>query len=368
MADVADRVRALAGRSGLSQQEFAARIGLDSPKLSKSLAGVRRFSSLDLARIAETCSVTVDWLLTGEEDEFALAARGGTGTTASAALAEARRLVGLRRDLDSLGFRQGLRPLPTGNLAGSYVQVGYQLAALAAARIAATGAAPTDADLPGAVERAFGIDVAVSELGAGFDGVAVADRQVQLTVVARSSIPWRQRFTIAHELAHLLMGDEQGVHLDEDILDAAHQRLPSERRANAFAAALLMPEHGLRAAVGTAGLDDAGFSRLACDLRVSPSALAVRLESLRLIDAGRRDRFRRHSAMAAARLAGREAQLAADVVRAGRSRPPGLLAADAYRAYLEGATTLRIYAQVLDADPDALVDALEDAEQGPGSA
>ena len=363
MPTVADRVRELVGRSGLSQQEFATRIGLDNPKLSKSLSGVRRFSSLDLARIADLGTVTVDWLLTGEETELGVAARGVAGTTASAAVAEARRLANIRSDLAYLGYPQQFRLVAATDGGRGYVAQGERWAAFAQDRLLAARADVADPDLATVVERAFGVDVAVSELGIGFDGVAVRGPQVNLIVVGRSAVPWRQRFTIAHELGHLLLGDDQGVHLDEDVLNASHQKLPSERRANAFAAAFLMPQQRLREAVGSMGLDERGFAALTCDLRVSPNTLAYRLEGLRLVDAGRRDRFRRHSAMSAARLAGREADLAADVARAGAARPPGLLAHDAYQAYLAGATTLRLYAQVLGADPDVLADALENAER-----
>ena len=55
----------------------------------------------------------------------------------------------------------------------------------------------------------------------------------------------------------------------------------------------------------------------------------------------------------------------ADVARAGQSRPPGRLARDAYQAYLDGAATLRPYAEIIGADADALADALEN-EQEPG--
>lgn len=53
--------------ASLSQAAFAERVGLSPDKLSKSLSGVRRFSSLDLARIAEATGTTVDYLLGGRE-------------------------------------------------------------------------------------------------------------------------------------------------------------------------------------------------------------------------------------------------------------------------------------------------------------
>ncbi|MFL6054645.1 MAG: TetR family transcriptional regulator C-terminal domain-containing protein [Actinoallomurus sp.] len=65
MEDLTDRVYDVIRASGLSQREFGARIGLDSTKLSKSLRGVRRFRNEELARIAESCAVSVDWLLRG---------------------------------------------------------------------------------------------------------------------------------------------------------------------------------------------------------------------------------------------------------------------------------------------------------------
>lgn len=60
---VIDRVRKVMGAASLSQAAFAERVGLSPDKLSKSLSGVRRFSSLDLARIAEVTDTTVDYLL-----------------------------------------------------------------------------------------------------------------------------------------------------------------------------------------------------------------------------------------------------------------------------------------------------------------
>jgi IrrE N-terminal-like domain len=70
------------------------------------------------------------------------------------------------------------------------------------------------------------------------------------------------------------------------VFDRAQARDPGEAHANGFAAAFLMPEAKLRAAVGTVGLTEAAFAALACDLKVSPSALAIRLSGLRLIDSG----------------------------------------------------------------------------------
>lgn len=358
MPSTPDRVRDLIRESGLTQHDFAVRIGLDDSKLSKALGGSRRFSSLDLARIADLCAVTVDWLITGDQPPLAVAART-TGGSARRAVEEARRLATMRSDLSDLGFAQPWRPLETSIGTGGWTDQGARLAGAARARI--EGADQTD--LIGLVETMFGADVAVLDLGGGFDGLATSSDDVKLIVLATSAVPTRQRFTLAHELGHLLAGDDQGVHLDEDVFDRAQGKTPSELRANAFAAAFLMPEPALRAAVGSAGLTEQTFAALACDLVVTPSALAYRLKSLRLIDAGTGDRFSSLTARRAASLTGRGPDFARQVSEASRQRPPGLLTRDAYAAYDAGATTLRPYANLLGVDVEEVRRAL-DVENG----
>ena len=65
---VSERVRALIAATGRSQREYAAALGLDETKLSKSLAGRRRFSASELVAIARRGGVTVNWLLHGRDD------------------------------------------------------------------------------------------------------------------------------------------------------------------------------------------------------------------------------------------------------------------------------------------------------------
>ena len=208
-------------------------------------------------------------------------------------------------------------------------------------------------------EDVFGADVAIVALDAGFDGLAASSDEAKLIVLGTSQIPARQRFTLAHELGHLLAGDDQGVHLDRDVYDKAQAKDPSEMRANSFASAFLMPQDILREAVGQDGLTEQGFAALACDLKVTPLALAFRLKELRLIDSGTCDRYKSLSAAKAATITGRGEELARRVALANTPRPPGLLVRDAYAAYETGATTLRPYANLLGVDVDELRQALE---------
>jgi Zn-dependent peptidase ImmA (M78 family)/transcriptional regulator with XRE-family HTH domain len=382
MDAIPDRVRGLIGASGLSRGAFAQEIGLDDSKLSKSLSGVRRFSSLDLAAIAEFCHVTVDWLLTGEESALAVAARTTTGDARTASQA-ADWLATLRGDLAFLGYEQPWRPVAAGSASrssasrssasrssgsGSYAEQGHRLADAALARVDEAGRSVAEADLPRLIEDVFGADVAIVSLDEGFDGLAAASDEARLIVAGTCGVPGRQRFTLAHELCHLLAGDNQAVYLDKDIYGRAQPRDPSEIRANGFAAAFLMPAPPLRAAVGTVPLTDESFAALACDLRVTPSALAIRLRELRLIDSQTCEWFRGISGQRAAALAGRNEDFARRVAAASMPRPPGLLLRDSYAAYESGDATLRPYANLLGVDADELRAQLESSGDGPRDA
>lgn len=358
MPSTADRVRSLIHESDLNQHDFALQIGLDDSKLSKSLSGARRFSSLDLARIAELCRISVDWLITGNEQALAVAART-TGGNAATALTEAKHLSTMRSDLATLGYPQPWQPITAAPSRGLAIDQGNQLAGRAIARMGDAGVAVGAHGLTDAVEQVFGTDVAIVDLGAGFDGLAASSDDVKLIVLSTSQVPWRQRFTLAHELGHLLAGDDHGVHLDEDVFAKGQQRDTSELRANAFAASFLMPADVLSEAVGETGLSENGLASLACDLMVSPSALAYRLFTLRLIDAGVRDRFKAMSGAKAAHLVGKTAEWAQHVARATARRSPGLLLRDTYAAYESGAATLRPYADLLGVDVAELRDSLE---------
>ncbi|MCX2733101.1 TetR family transcriptional regulator C-terminal domain-containing protein [Saccharopolyspora sp. NFXS83] len=68
------RVREVVAGYPHSHRAFADRIGLDATKLSKSLTGVRRFTPVELTRIAEIGQVTVNWLINGRDDAETVAA------------------------------------------------------------------------------------------------------------------------------------------------------------------------------------------------------------------------------------------------------------------------------------------------------
>jgi AcrR family transcriptional regulator len=74
MDELRKRVRGLIQAAPGAQREFAAAVGLDETKLSKSLSGTRRFTPAELVRIAEHSGVTVNWLLNGSDDAVTVTA------------------------------------------------------------------------------------------------------------------------------------------------------------------------------------------------------------------------------------------------------------------------------------------------------
>lgn len=73
----ADRVRECIEITGRTQSDVAASVGLTASQLSKSLAGARQFSAVEVAQLAAALDVSMYWLVTGEEDPsgWRLAAR-----------------------------------------------------------------------------------------------------------------------------------------------------------------------------------------------------------------------------------------------------------------------------------------------------
>ena len=152
MEGITDRVLSLIEASGQSRRAFAQDIGLDDSKLSKSLSGARRFSSLDLARIAEKCGVTVDWLVTGEEPRWPSRPGRPAGRRARRWRPRSGTAPCARTWPPSAGSSRGGRwrlQIPERHVC----RAGPALAAAALARVAAAGLSVADADLPALVEN-----------------------------------------------------------------------------------------------------------------------------------------------------------------------------------------------------------------------
>jgi Zn-dependent peptidase ImmA (M78 family) len=121
------------------------------------------------------------------------------------------------------------------------------------------------------------------------------DKVVAIAINARQS-PKRKRFTIAHELAHYLLGHKDEDHIDWEFTVIRRDGKSSEAtdvqeiEANAFAANLLMPKMFVFRDVerfknysGEVEINEAARQFLAMKYEVSELALNFRLTNLGLI-------------------------------------------------------------------------------------
>lgn len=340
------RVEAVITSVDLGRADFAASIGIDASKLSKSLSGRRRFSSLELARIAEVGRRSVDWLITGREPfrpVFAQRARlagadDETGARTVELLAAGVRGLAavdrplVRPELPQLARRSSWYTVEAAELARRFVPViGRPL-----------GGMPTH-DLISAIERVFGVMVVVTDLPEGIDGLSYEDAQCRVILLATTDRPLRQRFTLAHELAHIAFGDARQGMLEEQMGTA---RSNVERRANSFAAAFLAPTDELGAAIGERSTA-AAFPELVEHFQLSPESMAWRLFNEKRIDETVRAGLNGLSARSIYMQLGKAAEYVDLSHAAGEPRPSWLLVNAALDAYRDGDTTVKPVATLL---------------------
>ena len=335
-ASVVARVRQIIAASGRSQRDLADEIGIDGPKLTKSLRGTRQFSSYELAALAEIAGRSVEWILTGNDAarlSFAHRSTIASPETVDNPGREYAVIVAERyADARSFGFVDEPKSLPTPPRGTRYVVAAEQLAATAGALI---GSPVSQLDWPGllaSVERAFDVNIAVDELAEGIDGLSLIDGDTRIVVIAPTDRSGRQRFTLAHELGHILFRDG-GRHVIEEQLFETKSH--DESRANAFAASFLMPKDEISEwLVGRDPVDV--FSELVWDFRVSPDSMAWRLFNLELISAQDRAALSSKTLSRVARSLDRVDEHLARI-EASRSMRAAASLADAYiGAYLAG--------------------------------
>lgn len=113
----------------------------------------------------------------------------------------------------------------------------------------------------------------------------VADGEIWVNAAEARQWEGRKRFTIGHELGHYVMHQEvarptifcRKVEVEDDLSDTGRDLLPAEREADAFAAAMLMPEHLVRHQVEAGGPD---VATLCAVFGTSEKATRYRIEAL----------------------------------------------------------------------------------------
>lgn len=156
-------------------------------------------------------------------------------------------------------------------------------------------AVPVDVE---SIAERLGLPVLYEDLGSPeVSGVLVSSDEGACIFIQRTDHPNRRRFSIAHEIGHYVLKHqfEEGEHVHVDrghYISRRDERSaagvdPKEMEANAFAAALLMPEEFVRerVAVVTRGqaILDYHVRHLANLFEVSEQAMTIRLTRLGLL-------------------------------------------------------------------------------------
>jgi Zn-dependent peptidase ImmA (M78 family) len=139
------------------------------------------------------------------------------------------------------------------------------------------------------IAREEGAEVVIKKFNREISGLLLRANDKVIIGVEKTQPITRQRFTISHELAHLLLHDGEEVRVDTNF--RINLRSPEsstaedieEIEANAFAAVLLMPESFLKEDLENFVLDvddPRQVQQLAQRYGVSAQAMTIRLTNL----------------------------------------------------------------------------------------
>ncbi|MCB5200953.1 ImmA/IrrE family metallo-endopeptidase [Neorhizobium sp. T786] len=132
----------------------------------------------------------------------------------------------------------------------------------------------------GEVVKSFGVELKVSTLDIGISGMIFPSSDGHKIVINKHEPSYRQRFTLAHELAHFLLHRHLiGSGISDNILYRSKLSDLYEAEANRLASDILMPVEKvkeLRAELAVERLADV-VSPLAAKFGVSEEAMRIRL-------------------------------------------------------------------------------------------
>lgn len=254
--ELASRLRAAREASGLSQEQVASALGLSRSSVAQMELGNRAVSSLELDRLARLYGRALGDFFAEEFDaEESLVAifRTEVAVGQEDAVAEnVRWCIELAREVgnleDSLGIDRGrvrVPEYPAAPLRSKWqaVQQGVQAAEAERKRLD-LGDRPLG-DVADLLESQ-GVRTALLDLPDDVSGLTLMEPSLSFFVVAnRGHAVTRRRFSWVHEYAHILFDRS----LRGTVSRASERNELAEVRANAFAAALLLPEDGVYAFV-----------------------------------------------------------------------------------------------------------------------
>jgi Zn-dependent peptidase ImmA (M78 family) len=139
------------------------------------------------------------------------------------------------------------------------------------------------------IAREQGAEIVIKIFNNEISGLLLRANEKVIIGVEKRQPETRQRFTISHELAHLLLHEGEEVRVDKNFrinlrsLESSTAEDIEEIEANAFAAGLLMPEEFLKEDLANFVLDvddPHQVQQLAQRYGVSTQAMTIRLTNL----------------------------------------------------------------------------------------
>ena len=255
--DLGSRLRSARESRGLSQQAAALALGLPRTAITQLEAGSRSVSTLELTRLSELYLHPVAKLLhegTSDDEKDVLIAlhRAAPGLEKDPATREqVARCVHLCRDGVALERLLGTEPrsgppsyqIRIPRSPGEAVAQGEEAAEQERRRLGIANAPISDVSELIASQGIWASGVTLPD---GMSGLFLRHPSIGLAILVNSSHPKvRKRFSYAHEYAHALLDRNGNITISST--DNSSEMV--EKRANAFAAAFLMPRGGIRASL-----------------------------------------------------------------------------------------------------------------------
>ena len=290
------RIRAEREKRGFSQGKLAEALDWNNHQTVVSIeSGQREVKAWELAKIAKFLGVNLVDLLEDHDTEKALPYVLWRDVPVEQE-PEIKALF-IRHCEDyhfleqALGISdQGPKPLPV--LPVNILEMGYEYAEEQASFIRHffnLGRYPA-VTLAKTLEDYFGVKFLQFDLGKDGSAASTKSEMGFCILVNSSQIPWRQNFSVAHELFHVLTWNETIFKQNEENKEFTDK---NEKMANVFAAALLLPkaaiEEEMRKIVSRGEFQTSDLVAIARKFDVSVKALLYRLEELKFITAETRD-------------------------------------------------------------------------------
>jgi len=301
LAGLAERLVAARKAADVRQEDAAVHIGVSRPTFIAMEKGTRRPRPEELVKLAELYKVPLNNLLRSNERPQQLRPHFRSFIDASAADQPevASALEKLASYVDDYIFLQNLLeakgvahfPPSVRIPPGPIERFAEHCAQEERARLNLGAHQPIYT--PRKILEEAGLHVFLEKLDSKLAGLYVFVPEFGYCILVNRSHPReRQHWTIAHEYGHFLAErDRPGV----DYLRPAQRKSESERFADAFAAAFLMPETGVHRRFyeeveRTGDFKVADLCRMADYFAVSLMAMTLRLEALGLVPRGSWDR------------------------------------------------------------------------------